>query len=88
VKEQHYCVNIDGVSYNNFAIFDMVKKASLFTWSHSHPYYIDRVNIYDKIKVVEIAHVEFCFSILKDNDDFDIIVLQNMQFVIWWTMAI
>ena len=58
------------------------KKLGLMTRPHPHPYYIQWVNSYDRIKVTEIAHIEFSIGFYKGSLDFDIVPLQVCQLLL------
>src|SRR6187551_1736118 len=76
VMERRCRVIIDGESCNNLASLELVEKLNLTTKPHPHPYYMQWVNSYDKIKVTEIAHIEFSIGSYKDSADFDIVHMQ------------
>jgi len=82
VKERHCRVIIDNESYNNLASLELVEKLGLTTRPHPHPYYIQWVNSYDRIKVTEIAHIEFSIGFYKGSLDFDIVPLQVCQLLL------
>ena len=69
-------------SYNNLASLELVEKLGLTTRPHSHPYYIQWVNSYDRIKVPEIAHIECSIGFYKGTLDFDIVPLQVCQLLL------
>ena len=75
VKERHYRVIIDNESCNNLASLELVEKFGLTTRLHPHPYYIQWVNSYDRIKVTEIAHIKFSIGFYKGSLHFDIVPL-------------
>jgi hypothetical protein len=61
----------------------VVEKLGLTTKPHPHPYYMQWVNSYDKIKVTEFAHIEFSIGFYKSSigfykssADFDIVPMQ------------
>ena len=76
VMERRCRVIIDGESCNNLASLELVEKLGLTTKPHPHPYYMQWVNSYDKIKVTEIAHIEFSIGSYKNSADFDIVPMQ------------
>ena len=82
VKERRCRVIIDGESCNNLASLELVEKLGLTTRPHPHPYYIQWVNSYDKIKVTKIAHFEFSLGSYKGSVDFDIVPLQVCQLLV------
>jgi len=82
MKERRCRVIIDGESCNNLASLELVKKLGLTTRPHPHPYYIQWVNSYDRIKVTEIAHIEFSIGFYKGSLDFDIVPLQVCQLLL------
>ena len=60
----------------------MVEKFGLTKKPHPYPYYIQSVNSYDKIKITEIAHIEFSIGFYKGSLDFDIVPLQVCQLLL------
>ena len=82
VKEWRCRVIIDNESYNNLASLELVEKLGLTTRPHPYPYYIQWVNSYDKIKVTEIAHIEFSVGFYKGSLDFDIVPLHVCQLLL------
>ena len=82
VKERRCRIIIDNESYNNLASLELVEKLGLTTRPHPHPYYIQCVNSYDRIKVAEIAHIEFSIGFYKGSLDFDIVPLQVCQLLL------
>jgi len=82
VKERRCRVIIDNESCNNLASLELVEKLGLTTRPHPHPYYIQWVNSYDRIKVTEIAHIEFSIGFYKGSLDFDIVPLQVCQLLL------
>ena len=82
MKERHCHVIIDNESYNNLASLELVEKLGLTTRPHPHPYYIQWVNSYDRIKVNKIAHIEFSIGFYKGSLDFDIVPLQVCQLLL------
>ena len=82
VKERRSRVIIDNKSCNNLASLELVEKLGLTTRPHPHPYYIQWVNSYDRIKVTEIAHIEFSIGFYKGSLDFDIVPLQVCQLLL------
>ena len=82
VKERRCRVIIDGKSCNNLASLELVEKLGLTTRPHPHPYYIQWINSYDRIKVTEIAHIEFSIGSYKSSLDFDIVPLQVCQLLL------
>ena len=82
MKERRCRVIIDNGSYNNLTNLELAEKLDLTTRPHPHPYYIQWVNSYDKIKVTEIAHIEFSIGSYKGSADFDIVPLQVCQLLL------
>ena len=82
VKERRYRAIIDGLSCNNLASLELVEKLGLTTRPHPHPYYIQWVNSYDRIKVTGIVHIEFSIGFYKGSLDFDIVPLQVCQLLL------
>ena len=82
VKERCCRVIIDGESCNNFASLELVETLGLTIRLHPHPYYTQWVNSYDKIKVIEIAHIEFFLGSYKNSVDFYIAPLQACQLLL------
>ena len=82
VKERRCRVIIDGESCNDLSSLELVEKFDLTTRPHPHPYYIQWVNSYDRIKVTEIAHIEFSIGFYKGSLDFDIVPLQVCQLLL------
>ena len=90
VKERRCRVIIDNESCNNLASLESVEKLGLTTRPHPHPYYIQwvnsydriKVNSYDRIKVNKIAHIEFSIGFYKGSLDFDIVPLQVCQLLL------
>ena len=82
MKERRCRVINDNESYNNLASLELVEKLGLMTRPHPHPYYIQWVNSYDRIKVTEIAHIEFSIGFYKGSLDFDIVPLQVCQLLL------
>jgi hypothetical protein len=80
--ERRCRVIIDGKSCNNLASLELVEKLGLTTKPHPHPYYLQWVNSYDKIKVTEIAHIEFSIGFYKDSADFDIVPMQSCHLLL------
>ena len=76
VMERRCRVIIDGETCNNLASLELVEKLGLTTKPHPHPYYMQWVNSYDKIKVTEFAHIEFSIGFYKSSADFDIVPMQ------------
>jgi len=76
VMERRCRVIIDGETCNNLASLELVEKLGLTTKPHPHPYYMQWVNSYDKIKVTEFAHIEFNIGFYKSSADFDIVPMQ------------
>jgi hypothetical protein len=70
---------IDGDTCNNLASLEMVEKLGLTTKPHPHPYYVQWVNSWDKIKVTKIARIEFSLGLYKDSTEFDIVPMQSCQ---------
>jgi hypothetical protein len=68
---------IDGETCNNLASLEMVEKLGLTIEPHPHPYYIQWVNSWDKIKVTEIVCIEFSLGPYKDSAEFDIVPMQS-----------
>jgi hypothetical protein len=58
---------IDDETYNNLASLEMVEKLGLTTKLHPRPYYVQWVNSWDKMKVAEIARIEFSLGPYKDS---------------------
>jgi hypothetical protein len=79
VKEWRCRVMIDGETCNNLASLEMVEKLGLTTKPHPHPYYVQWINSWDKIKVTEIARIEFSLGPYKDSSEFDIVPMQSCQ---------
>jgi hypothetical protein len=67
VKEWCCRVMIDGETCNSLASLEMVEKLGLTTKPHSRPYYVQWVNSWDKIKVTEIARIEFFLGPYKGS---------------------
>ena len=82
VKERRCRVMIDGETCNNLASLEMVEKLGLTTQPHPHPYYMQWVNSWDKIKVTEIARIEFSIGLYKDSAEFDIVPMQACQLLL------
>ena len=82
VKERRCRVMIDGETCNNLASLEMVEKLGLTTQPHPHPYYMQWVNSWDKIKVTEIARIEFSIGLYKDSAEFDIVTMQACQLLL------
>ena len=82
VKKRRCGVIIDGESCNNLVNLELVEKLGLTTRPHPHPYYIQWVNSYDRIKVTEIVHIEFSIGFYKGSLDFDIVPLQVCQLLL------
>ena len=76
VMERRCRVIIDGETCNNLASLELVEKLGLTTKPHPHPYYMQWVNSYDKIKITEFAHIEFSIGFYKSSADFDIVPMQ------------
>ena len=82
VKERCFYVIIDNESCNNLASLELVEKFGLTTRLHPHPYNIQWVNSYDRIKVTEIVRIEFSIGFYKGSLDFDIVHLQVCQLLL------
>jgi hypothetical protein len=79
VKEWRCRIMIDDETCNNLASLEMVEKLGLTTKPHPHPYYVQWINSWDKIKVTEIARIEFSLGPYKDSSEFDIVPIQSCQ---------
>jgi hypothetical protein len=64
---------IDGGSSNNLVNVEVVKKLSLTTREHSHPYYIQWFNNNGKVKVTKIVRIYFSIGFYHDFPDFDVV---------------
>jgi len=70
---------IDGETCNNLASLEMVEKLGLTTKPHSDPYYVQWINSWAKIKITEIARIEFSLGPYKNSAEFDIVPMQSYQ---------
>jgi hypothetical protein len=76
IKDRHAHVIIDGGSCNNLVSSDLVKKLSLPTCPHPHPYHIQWFNDIDKVKVTQMVRVHFSIGIYSDYADCDVVPMK------------
>jgi hypothetical protein len=73
VKDCHVHTIIDGGSRNNLVNVEVVKKLSLTTREHPHPYHIQWFNNNGKFKVTKTTMVHFSIGSYHDFADFDVV---------------
>jgi hypothetical protein len=73
VKDCRVHTIIDGDSCNNLLNVEVVKKLSLTTWEHPHPYHIQWFNNNGKVKVTKTARIPFSIGSYHHFADFDVV---------------
>jgi hypothetical protein len=76
IKNRRARVIIDGGSCNNLVSSNLVKKLSLPTHPHPHPYHIQWFNDSGKVKVTQMVRVQFFIGIFSDYADCDVVPME------------
>jgi hypothetical protein len=76
VKDCRVRTIIDGGSCNNLVSADFVTKIGLMTRAHTHPYYIQWLNISGKTKVTHTTRAHFSSGTYHDYVDCDVVPIQ------------
>jgi hypothetical protein len=73
IKDCRVHTIIDGGSCNNLVNVEVVKKLSLTTQEHPHPYHIQCFNNNGKVKVTKTARIHFSIGSYYDFANFDVV---------------
>jgi len=76
IKERSCRLIIDGGSCNNLASSDMVKKLSLTTKPHPHPYHIRWLNNSGNVKVTKLVQINFAIGSYHDVVECDVVPME------------